>query len=96
MHIPNKDLVCKALSQGFIISEDVVPPDITRAYNIYGPNAEELKGSKTKRKATPIPQRMLTSFSPVAARNLLLSYNPLETQLGPLLAKGAQRLLELQ
>ena len=46
---PTDSTLCKALSQGYIISKDVVPSDITRAHTIYGPNTEGLKGRTTKK-----------------------------------------------
>ena len=52
---PTDSTLCKALSQGYIISKDVVPSDIKRAHTIYGPNTEGLKGRTTKKKGTPIP-----------------------------------------
>ena len=52
---PTDSSLCKALSQGYIISKNVVPSDITRAHTIYGPNTEGLKGRTTKKKGTPIP-----------------------------------------
>lgn len=45
----------RALSLGQITHSDILPIDITRATEIYGPNLESLKGRTTYKKATPFP-----------------------------------------
>ena len=45
----------RALSQGQITHTDILPADVTRATEIYGPSLEALKGRTTTRKAIPFP-----------------------------------------
>ena len=41
---PTDSSLCKVLSQGHIISKNVLPTHVVRATEIYGPNVEGLKG----------------------------------------------------
>ena len=51
----------RVLSHGQITQCDILPADIPRATEIYGPNLEALKGRTTTRKAFPFPNLDLST-----------------------------------